>query len=242
MPPPALRAAALVCYLAALAGTAAFALFVLLQGADLWPFPPLVAAPCPWCVDLAWLAAFALSHSGMAREGFKRLWTRVVPARLERSLYAGLSGFLLLALPLVWQSLPGKPWWRLPAGLAVVPATAGLGLALVNLWHDHAGLFGLRQAWGVAPAEEERLIVSGPYRYVRHPLMACLLVFLWAQPVMRPESALLAGGLSAYILAGIRLEERDLERRFHPHYAEYGRRVPMLLPWRRPAREAEVTP
>ena len=34
---------------------------------------------------------------------------------------------------------------------------------------------------------------------------------------------------SAYILVAIQLEERDLMRA-HPEYAEYRRRVPMLIP------------
>jgi hypothetical protein len=65
--------------------------------------------------------------------------------------------------------------------------------------------------------------------------MACLLVFLWGQPVLSPTLALLSGGLTAYIGAGIILEERDLLRLFGPAYAAYRRRVPALVPWRRPA-------
>jgi protein-S-isoprenylcysteine O-methyltransferase Ste14 len=154
---------------------------------------------------------------------------------LERSVYAAGSGLLVALVPLVWQPLPGEPLWRLPPAFVIVPLAAGLGLVLVNLGHDHAGLFGLRQAWRPGHEEPpERLIVTGPYRWVRHPLMLCLLVFLWAQPVMRPEQALLAGGLSLYVVVGVALEERDLVRRFHPAYDEYRRRVPALLPWRGP--------
>ncbi len=116
----------------------------------------------------------------------------------------------------------------------VVPLAAGLGLAAINLRFDHAGLFGLRQAREATPAAEE-LLVLGPYRYVRHPLMACLLVLLAAQPVMTPTLALLSGGLSAYIGLGLVLEERDLLRRFGDAYVMYRRRVPALVPWRRPA-------
>ena len=97
-------------------------------------------------------------------------------------------------------------------------------------------MFGIRRVWehGEAPATE-RLLVVGPYRFVRHPLMACLLAFLWPHPAMTPALALLAGGLSVYILLGVLLEERDLRRRFGPAYADYRRRVPMFVPWRWPA-------
>jgi protein-S-isoprenylcysteine O-methyltransferase Ste14 len=64
--------------------------------------------------------------------------------------------------------------------------------------------------------------------------MACVLVFLWTQPVMTPALALLVVGLSGYIFLGLWLEERDLSRRFHPEYGQYRRRVGMLFPWRWP--------
>jgi protein-S-isoprenylcysteine O-methyltransferase Ste14 len=222
---------ALLCYLLAMAGAIVFALFVLLVGTGLWSFAPWLSSGPAWVVDLVWLAVFGLQHSGMARQGFKRIWTRFVPVTLERSVYAALSGVVLLALPIIWQPLPGKPLWRLPLVVVIVPLLAGVGLALINARYDHAGLFGLRQAWGKVE-EAEELIVTGPYRYVRHPLMASLLVFLWTHPIMKPELALLAAGLSVYILIGIVLEERDLQGRFASRYVAYRRRVPMLIPWR----------
>jgi protein-S-isoprenylcysteine O-methyltransferase Ste14 len=193
--------------------------------------------PAPWppTVDLTWLLLFAAQHSGMARDAFKQRWVRLVPPPLERSLYVGLSGALCLLLALTWQPLEGPPLWRGPRWLVVVPLLAAGGMALINGRYDHARFFGLRQACGGDGMAPERLIVTGPYRYIRHPLMACLLVFLWAQPVMSATLALLAGGLTAYLVLGIVLEERDLLRRFGADYAAYRRRVPALVPWRAPA-------
>jgi methanethiol S-methyltransferase len=231
---PGTRLAALLCYATALAGAGALAARLFLLGLGLFstaPHPPGVRS---WLLDLGWLAAFALQHSGMARARFKRRLTRVVPPRLERSLYAAAAGVVLLGLSLTWQPLGGDPRWLGPAWLAAVPLAAGVGLAAINLRFDHAGLFGLRQAWERQPAAEE-LLVLGPYRYVRHPLMACLLVVFWAQPVMTPTLAVLSGGLTVYVVVGLVLEERDLLRTFGPAYAAYRRRVPALVPWRPPA-------
>jgi protein-S-isoprenylcysteine O-methyltransferase Ste14 len=244
-PASLIKPLALLCYLIALAGAGSFALFVPLLGAGLWPLGPVLAASSPWPVNLSWLLLFAVQHSVMARESFKRPWTRFVPPPLERSLYAALSGLLLLLLPFCWQAIPGAPLWDLPVGFVVLPLLAGVGLAAINARYDHAGLFGMRQAWlGDATASfspvqgtgspPETLIVGGPYRYVRHPLMACLLVFLWAQPKMTPTLLLLSAGLSAYVALGVVLEERDLLRRFGDEYAGYRRRVPALIPWRKP--------
>ena len=225
------RGISLICYLVALAGAGAFGAFVLALGIDPESAGRLRLDLGPaWAVDLGWLGLFGLQHSGMARRAFKRLWLGVIPETLERSTYVALSGLLLLALPFVWQPIPGAVMYRLPLAVVFVPLAAAAGLALVNARHDHAGLFGLRQAWSVPTPE--RLEVGGPYRLVRHPLMACLLIFLWTQPTMTPTLLLLAGGLTGYILLGVLLEERDLLRSFPHDYAAYRRRVPMLLPWR----------
>jgi len=115
----------------------------------------------------------------------------------------------------------------------VLPLTAGLGLMLITARYDGAGLLGLRQASERGqPPTPDRLLILGPYRYLRHPLMACLLGFLWTQPVLTPTLALLNGGLTIYIGVGVVLEERDLVSRFGASYRAYRRRVFALLPWR----------
>jgi protein-S-isoprenylcysteine O-methyltransferase Ste14 len=230
---PGIKLAALLCYAAALAGAGALAARVFLLGLGLLPITPDLPDVRAWLLDLGWLAAFGLQHSGMARAGFKRQLIGFVPPRLEPSIYAAAAGLVLLGLSLTWQPLAGGVIWAGPAWLAVVPLAAGAALASINLRFDHAGLFGVRQAWEGKPAPEE-LLVLGPYRYVRHPLMACLLVMFWAQPVMTPTLAVLSGGLTVYVAVGLVLEERELLRRFGPAYAAYRRRVPALVPWRPP--------
>jgi methanethiol S-methyltransferase len=229
------RCTALLCYVLAQAGSAALVIWVFYQGLG-YPLPPSpLPLPWPFLIDLGLLLLFGLQHSGMARAGFKQQWTRLIPARLERSLYAGTSGLVVLAVVLLWQSLGDTVIWSLPVWLIVVPMLACLGVGLLNLCFDHAGLFGLRQAWTGVPADGgETLYLSGPYRYVRHPLMACLLLLLWTQPMLSLDLAVFNAGMTLYIAVGVLLEERDLARRFHPAYARYRLRVPALVPWRRP--------
>jgi len=240
---PAAKAFALVCYAAAVAGMAALAVRVLLLGLDVLPAAEPAPGPWPWLANAGWLLLFGLQHSGMARRAFKRPWTRLVPAHLERSVYAAVSGLLLLGLALAWQPLPGPELWRLPWPAVAVALAGWAGATLISLRFDHLGLFGVRQVWEHGrEATPDRLYVLGPYRYVRHPVLACTLLFLWGQPVMTPTLAALSGGLTLYVLIGLQFEERDLLARFGPAYAAYRRRVPALLPWRPPAAPATYPP
>jgi len=57
-------------------------------------------------VNLALLSVFALQHSIMARIGFKRWWTRIVPEPVERSTYVLASSAAMILLFAFWQPMP----------------------------------------------------------------------------------------------------------------------------------------
>jgi protein-S-isoprenylcysteine O-methyltransferase Ste14 len=198
----------------------------------------------PWwravLVDLALVAGFAAPHSVMARPGFKRALTAVVPAALERSLYVLVTALLLALLMWAWQPLPWRVWdlgGGAPFGL--VRALEALGWLLVlaaNLAIDQLHLFGLRQAvchWLGRPAREPEFTVRGPYRLVRHPVMLGFLVAFWAAPAMSVGRLLLAAAMTAYVLVALEYEERDLRRRHGAEYRGYADHIPRLNPFAR---------
>lgn len=142
-------------------------------------------------VNLLLLAAFALQHSIMARPGFKRWWTRLVPQSIERSTHA-LGSSLLLAL-MFWQWRPmSAVVWEFQNSLLVnlmwVLFAIGWLIVLISTFLlDHFELFGLRQSWaallGLSPSSaafRQPLL----YRVVRHPIMVGFIIAFWATPVM----------------------------------------------------------
>ncbi len=198
-------------------------------------------------VDLALLGLFAVQHSLMARPWFKRSWTRIVPAPVERSTYVLLSSACLILLFWLWQPLPGRAWTlEAPAGVALLWAAYAVGWLLIlvsTFLIDHFDLFGLRQvvryfrgASQAPPPFQARLF----YRVVRHPLMLGWLVVFWSTPRMSAGHLLFALTTTLYILAAIQIEERDLLRSHGDSYVSYRQRVPMLLPW--PKRPGLLTP
>lgn len=187
-------------------------------------------------IDLALLGAFALQHSVMARAGFKRWFQRWLPAPIERSTYV-LATNAVLGL-LFWQWRPfGGEIWRIeaPVGRVLLWSLFVGGWAIVFVTScliHHFDLFGLRQAWlyfRQQPYVALPFVTPGPYRYVRHPLYVGWLLVFWGTPTMTTPHLVFALAMTVYIVVAIRFEERDLQA-FHPGYADYQRRTPMLIP------------
>ena len=204
----------------------------------------------PWTlalmIDVGLLGLFAVQHSVMARQGFKRLLTKVIPAPAERSTYVLASSLALILLFWQWRPLGGIVWdVEHEVGRAVLYGGFAFGWALVlftTFVINHFDLFGLRQTWRAftgQPEAELRFVTPALYRMVRHPLYVGWLFAFWSTPTMTVTHLLFAVMTTGYILVAIQFEERDLMRA-HPEYAEYRRRVPMLVPaWRQQARSAE---
>ncbi len=208
------------------------------------------AWPTAVAIDAALLLLFAVQHTVMARRGFKRRWTRVVPAPAERTTFVLCANLTLALLFWLWRPVPGTVWHvsGLAAGALIALYSAGWVLALgATLMISHFDLFGLRQAYlhvrqaGYRPPP---FTERGLYRVVRHPLMTGFLVIFWAVPVMSAGHLLFAAASTGYILVGIKFEERDLHRDIGDVYGSYRARVPALIPapWRHWRRDAPADP
>ena len=97
-------------------------------------------------IDLLLIAVFALQHSVMARPGFKRIWTRIIPQPIERSTYVLASCIVTILLIWQWQAIDVVIWdVRAPLARLLLWglfATGWLLVPVVSLMIDHFDLFG----------------------------------------------------------------------------------------------------
>jgi protein-S-isoprenylcysteine O-methyltransferase Ste14 len=117
--------------------------------------------------------------------------------------------------------------------LRISLAVAGLLLIVVGCWVNIAGRLKLGSNWAnqVTLYEDQRLVTSGVYRWVRHPLYASLIwMFFGAGLVYANAAALLANLLVflPFMTYRARQEEKLLLKQFK-EYAEYKQRVGMFF-------------
>jgi len=188
-------------------------------------------------IDAVLLSLFAVQHSVMARQWFKRAWTKFVPSTVERSTYVLLASLVLLLLFWQWQPM-GPVVWEVTNPTARMLLVGlfwmGWGGVLFSTYLvDHFSLFGLRQVYNHLKGRDEAAIpFKSPalYKMVRHPLYLGFIVGFWSTPRMTFGHLFFAIMTTAYILVAIQFEERDLIRSYGDVYRDYRKRVSMLIP------------
>ena len=163
------------------------------------------------------------------------------PWRQARAI-ALLPGIVTVVVPatILIAGDPPSIGWGLDGAAAVPPALAGLALVGggVALWIWTVRLLARIGRGTLAPWDPtRRLVVAGPYRYVRNPMISAVLCVLLGEAALFGSPALLIwfGAFFAINWVGFAIyEEPGLVRRFGDEYREYRRNVPRWWPRRTP--------
>lgn len=130
-----------------------------------------------------------------------------------------------------WPAANPAVWLARPAGLALAALGLGLFARCVSLFRNQGR--GTIMPWDPT----QRLIISGPYRHVRNPMISAVLFMVAGQALW--WGSVLTAALAAFFfivnhLYFIYSEEPGLERRFGADYRAYKAAVPRWIPRRRP--------
>jgi protein-S-isoprenylcysteine O-methyltransferase Ste14 len=187
-------------------------------------------------IDALLLTLFAAQHSIMARKGFKRVWTQIIPKQIERPTYVLASSSALALLLWQWRPLPQVVWELQGIAAVILSVTFWLGWVLLltsSFLINHFELFGLQQVWGYFRSKQyggTKFRTPVLYRIVRHPLYLGFMIAFWSAPRMSVGHLIFSVACTGYILLGIMLEERDLMAEHGDSYRRYRDQVPMLVP------------
>lgn len=159
---------------------------------------------------------------------------------LRSTRYHGFYRFL------AWEAILGlllvnSDYWHIEPPPRYEPLSAMLlmvSLYLVAhgtfLLRAHGRADGSRADQALLPFERTtRLVTTGPFGYIRHPLYSSLLFLTWGmflQDTSWPAGALAAAATVALVLTG-KTEERECMNYFGSAYREYMQRTRMFIPF-----------
>lgn len=139
--------------------------------------------------------------------------------------WPSVLAFLLMVAGLLWLV------WRGEALARSIPAIS-IQVAAVALMLSARVAFGRRSFHASATPTAGGLVVRGPYRWLRHPIYAAVLYFVWSAAIDIRSPQALAAAAAVTAGAAVRMyAEESLLIRQYPEYAGYRERTARVIPF-----------
>jgi protein-S-isoprenylcysteine O-methyltransferase Ste14 len=179
--------------------------------------------------------AYVLLHSAMASVAFK-LWIEKITGRYYRyyRLFYSVFAAVTLILLLVYQFSNKSVMLYEPdtlmyffSGLFAIAGGAVMIACIIKYFMNLSGVEVL-----LKKKQQPVLEQKGLHTYVRHPLYAGTLLFIWALLLSFPllSNLIACVVITVYTLIGIKIEEEKLVIEFGEAYRHYASSTPMLIP------------
>jgi protein-S-isoprenylcysteine O-methyltransferase Ste14 len=152
-----------------------------------------------------------------------------------------LPGVVAIVVPgLILATTGAEVGWGLDGAAAALPVALGAALIAAGfaMWVWTVRLFARIGEGTLAPWDAtRRLVVEGPYRHVRNPMITGVLAVLLGEAALLGSPAILIWAALFFAINAVYFplaEEPGLERRFGDEYRAYRRSVPRWIPRRTP--------
>ena len=165
----------------------------------------------------AWLTPFVMT-------GWHSSSTAVRDRRSRWGILLQMIGYAAL-----WQ---GSFWLRTPARWQVGLSVFLQAIAVLLSWTGARAL-GRHLRFEAALRSDHKLVQSGPYRVIRHPIYASMLCLLLGTGVMIANPVILLVAVVIFLVGTeirVRTEDRLLFEHFGPDFVAYRRRVRAYIP------------
>ena len=188
----------------------------------------------PWFAKSVVILASVVLIAIRAPHGHRSVKVAVAKSHKGRLEVALLTvAWIAFFVPIVWIAAPVLAF--ADYSLHPVMLAAGTACYAFGLWLFHRSHVDLGTNWSITleVREHHRLVDTGLYRHVRHPMYVALLVFSAGQALVLPNW--LAGpsyAVAMVLLVALRLgpEERMMRATFGDEYDAYCRRTHRLVP------------
>jgi protein-S-isoprenylcysteine O-methyltransferase Ste14 len=129
--------------------------------------------------------------------------------------------------------LQGRFWERSPKPWQVALSIVLFALASLLSW---TGARALGRQWRIDAglSADHELVMSGPYRLVRHPIYTSLLCILLGTGFLITPWRLLLPAILLFVIGTeirVRIEDNLLASQFGDRFSEYKKRVPAYIPF-----------
>jgi protein-S-isoprenylcysteine O-methyltransferase Ste14 len=141
-------------------------------------------------------------------------------------------GIALVAISyaILWQ---GRFWERSPSGLRIATGAFFLALAVLLSWTSTRAL-GRQWRLDAGLSSDHELVMTGPYRIIRHPIYTSMLCVLLGIGFIVSSWPLFVMAVAVFIVGTeirVRIEDRLLASRFGDRFYAYKRSVGAYIPF-----------
>jgi len=174
-------------------------------------------------VDMGLFSLFAAHHSLFAHEPIKTRLARIVPNRLMRAVYVWTASLLLVLVCGLWRPIgfdlyDVTGWGAIAHGAVQIAGVLVIASSVRAI--DPLELAGIREGAGAGTLQ-----ITGPYRWVRHPLYFGWMLAVFGTAHLTGDRLAFAIISSAYLVIAIPWEEQALMRSTPDAYRRYKQQV-----------------